>query len=1017
MSTFFDLNAALNLWGEDGGLQLEKDKEAARAYFLEYVNQNTVFFHTLEEKVQYLVENNLWDEGCLYRFSWDETKALFQYAYSFKFRFQTFMGAYKFYTQYALKTPDGGRFLERYEDRVVLNALCFSTDYEHARSIVEEIISGRFQPATPTFLNAGRAQGGEPVSCFLLRISDSMESISRGVTDSLQLSKRGGGVALCLTDLRESGAPIKGVEGQASGVVPVMKILEDSFSYANQLGQRSGAGAVYLHAHHPDIMKFLDTKRENADEKVRIKTLSLGVVVPDITFELARENKDMCLFSPYDVERVFGKPFSDVNVSEVYYDMVDDPRIRKTKVNARKLFSTIAEIQFESGYPYLMFEDTVNFWNPTPNLGKITHSNLCVTADTRILTDLGYKTMGDLYESQQDFRVVCDERARLRDVAADGVSVQTSTRVVKTGENKPVFRVETVEGFELTATEDHIMFVFRGGEIVEVPLGQLRFGDKLVVPEVGRPDQCVFRNVELAFLCGFASKWFVPGEQPVLHYRADSYNKKVARYVERAAAFVLRDRDDLRGKLEPRWNHDSRRGGWELSSKPLNTVLKENNWSQYEVPDWLWQSDDATIQAYLDGLFDNDWLFVAAEHKGFLRDVQLLTACIGKRTRIYKSINSGWFLVLESATGYATVQKVEHIGDQDVYDVGVENGNSVIFNGIATHQCSEILQSSSPSTFLPDGSFDHVGKDISCNLGSLNVAKMWQATEEQQLRAVATAYEFLHNVSVQSNLDCSPTVAHGNEISRAIGLGQMNLHGAFIELGVDYDSELARVLFDTYMAFVTLSLLSFSSAKAEQTSKVFQGFWDSEYVGGKYVRRVKEHYDKIPVSERGLALSVSGATIPVYGPSEWDVLADRVAEFGLANSHLQAVPPTGSISYINNATASIHPITSPIEIRKEGKIGRVYYPCYGLTGENLFTIKTAYELGPEPIIDMYAQVVPYVDQGLSLTLFFKDTATTRDINRAQIYAWKKGVKTVYYVRLRQKALTGTEVDECVSCSI
>ncbi len=137
-----------------------------------------------------------------------------------------------------------------------------------------------------------------------------MESIARGINSALQLSKRGGGVALSLTNIREAGAPIKQIENQSSGIIPVMKLLEDSFSYANQLGARQGAGAVYLNAHHPDIMRFLDTKRENADEKIRIKTLSLGVVVPDITFELAKNNEDMYLFSPYDVERVYGVPAS-----------------------------------------------------------------------------------------------------------------------------------------------------------------------------------------------------------------------------------------------------------------------------------------------------------------------------------------------------------------------------------------------------------------------------------------------------------------------------------------------------------------------------------------------------------------------------------------------------------------------------------------------------------------------------------------------------------------------------------
>ena len=229
-----------------------------------------------------------------------------------------------------------------------------------AEHLVDEIMTGRFQPATPTFLNAGKAQRGELVSCFLLRIEDNMESIGRSINSALQLSKRGGGVALLLSNIRESGAPIKHIENQSSGVIPVMKLLEDSFSYANQLGARQGAGAVYLNAHHPDIMNFLDTKRENADEKIRIKTLSLGIVVPDITFELAKRNDDMYLFSPYDVERVYGKAFGDISVTEHYEEMVEDPRIRKKKINARHFFQTVAELQFESGYPYIMFEDTVN---------------------------------------------------------------------------------------------------------------------------------------------------------------------------------------------------------------------------------------------------------------------------------------------------------------------------------------------------------------------------------------------------------------------------------------------------------------------------------------------------------------------------------------------------------------------------------------------------------------------------------------------------------------------------------
>lgn len=392
------LNAMLNLYNSEGHIQFDKDKEAAHHYFRQHVNQNTVFFHDLKEKLDFLVQENYYENDILQQYRFDFIKSLFQQAYAHKFRFQTFLGAFKYYTSYTLKTFDGKRYLERYEDRVCMVALTLAQGSESlAKLYVDEIITGRFQPATPTFLNCGKKQRGELISCFLLRIEDNMESIGRSVNSALQLSKRGGGVAFMMTNLREQGAPIKLIENQSSGVVPVMKMLEDAFSYANQLGARQGAGAVYLHAHHPDIMRFLDTKRENADEKIRIKTLSLGVVIPDITFQLAKNNEDMYLFSPYDVQRIYGVPMSEISVSEKYAEMVDNKAIKKYKINAREFFQTLAEIQFESGYPYILFEDTANRANPIA--GRINMSNLCseilqVNRPSLYEEDLSYQEIG-----------------------------------------------------------------------------------------------------------------------------------------------------------------------------------------------------------------------------------------------------------------------------------------------------------------------------------------------------------------------------------------------------------------------------------------------------------------------------------------------------------------------------------------------------------------------------------------------------------------------------------------------
>ncbi|WP_430333397.1 class 1b ribonucleoside-diphosphate reductase subunit alpha [Rhodococcus sp. ACT016] len=696
------LNAMLNLYGPNGEIQFEKDREAANQYFLQHVNQNTVFFHNQDEKLDYLVKENYYEREVLDQYTRNFVKSLIDRAYAKKFRFPTFLGAFKYYTSYTLKTFDGKRYLERFEDRVCMVALTLAAgDETLATELVDEIIAGRFQPATPTFLNSGKKQRGEPVSCFLLRIEDNMESIGRSINSALQLSKRGGGVALLLSNVREHGAPIKKIENQSSGVIPIMKLLEDSFSYANQLGARQGAGAVYLHAHHPDIYRFLDTKRENADEKIRIKTLSLGVVIPDITFELAKKNEDMYLFSPYDVERIYGVPFADINVTEKYHEMVDDKRIRKSKIKAREFFQTLAELQFESGYPYIMFEDTVNRANPIE--GKITHSNLC----------------------------------------------------------------------------------------------------------------------------------------------------------------------------------------------------------------------------------------------------------------------------------------------------------------------SEILQVSTPSYFNDDLSYSHVGKDISCNLGSLNIALTMDSPDFA--KTIETSIRALTAVSDQTHIYSVPSIEQGNNDSHAIGLGQMNLHGYLARERIHYGSEEGVDFTNIYFYTVVFHAVRASNEIAKERGTHFKGFPESKYASGEYFDKYTDQVWE-PKTERVRQL-FADADIHIPTQDDWRELKASVQKYGIYNQNLQAVPPTGSISYINNSTSSIHPVAAKIEIRKEGKIGRVYYPAPYLTNDNLEYYQDAYEIGYEKIIDTYAAATQHVDQGLSLTLFFKDTASTRDVNRAQIYAWRKGIKTLYYIRLRQMALEGTEVENCVSCML
>ena len=379
---------------KDDEFQLDKDKKAVKSYFLDYVNKNTVFFYTLKEKIDYLIENDYYIN--LYEmYTFEEIQKIFTMVYNKKFRFPSFMSAFKFYQSYALRDDSGEKFLERYEDRIsVISLYLAQGDAEQAMRYAELLINQEYQPATPTFLNSGKKRSGELVSCFLDEIGDNLNGIGYAFDSAMKLSSIGGGVSLNLSKLRGRGESIKGVEGRASGVLPIMKILEDIFSYANQLGQRAGAGAVYLNVFHSDIEEFLDCKKINVDEKVRIKSLSIGVVIPDKFMELAEKDEPYYVFHAHTVFQEYGKYLDDLDMNEMYEELIDNPNVKKRKLNARHLLVKIAQTQKESGYPYLFFKDNANKEHALKDIGEVKFSNLC----TEIMQLSEVSDMGNYYE-------------------------------------------------------------------------------------------------------------------------------------------------------------------------------------------------------------------------------------------------------------------------------------------------------------------------------------------------------------------------------------------------------------------------------------------------------------------------------------------------------------------------------------------------------------------------------------------------------------------------------------------
>lgn len=482
--------------------------------------------------------------------------------------------------------------------------------------------------------------------------------------------------------------------------------------------QRNGAGAVYLNVFHPDIYHFLSTKKENADEKIRVKTLSLGLVVPDKYYELLKTNQPMFLFSPYDVEREYGKPFSYVDITKEYDSLVHNDKIKKYKINARELENEISKLQQESGYPYIVNIDTANRDNPIH--GMITMSNLC----------------------------------------------------------------------------------------------------------------------------------------------------------------------------------------------------------------------------------------------------------------------------------------------------------------------SEILQIQKPSKLNPDLSYDEVGMDISCNLGSLNAVNLLES-EDFEL-TVNTSVRALSRVSEITNIEQVPTVKQANDSYHSIGLGMMNLATAFAINKMHYGSPESIELTDALFRTVRFYGLKASNEIARETGIKFFEFEKSKYADGSYLSKKYIDVDEFEFKHESAKQAFKNVKVPTI--ADWKQLNEDIMKYGLYNSLVMAVAPTGSISYVSDASASIHPIINRIENRQEGKVGSVYYPTPYLSNETLPYLKSAYDIDMRKVVDVYAAAQQHVDQGLSLTLFFRSDytgfdcpyewkdknqpkLTTRDLNKIRNYAWTKGIKSIYYIRQFTGGNDRQSINECESCVI
>lgn len=334
-------------------------------------------------------------------------------------------------------------------------------DVREALETYEYMSKRYFTHATPTLFNAGTPRS-QLASCFLLGTHDSVTGMYKTIGDCAQISKYAGGIGVHIHDIRAKGSHIRGTNGISSGVIPMLRVYNNTARHINQAGKRLGSIAIYMEPWHADIEAFLDIRKNSGSEEDRCRDLFTAMWIPDLFMERVNANEDWSLMCPDEcpgLSDATGQAFKTL-----YTKYESEGRFRK-KIKAQTIWISILKSQIETGTPYLCYKDAANQKSNQKNLGTIKSSNLCVAPETRILTSEGYKTIREL--ANKDIKVW------------NGVE-WSDTKVVKTSDRSELVRVSFSDGSVLECTRYHKFHIQVGSDVIVKPTEELLVNDTLV---------------------------------------------------------------------------------------------------------------------------------------------------------------------------------------------------------------------------------------------------------------------------------------------------------------------------------------------------------------------------------------------------------------------------------------------------------------------------------------------------------------------------------------------------------
>ncbi|MBO8128110.1 MAG: ribonucleoside reductase class II [Peptococcaceae bacterium] len=873
------------------------------------------------------------------------------------------------------------------------------------QKFMEAIGNLLFVPSTPIWANLGKPdRPWQPAACFVLSVDDSLESMYSTLKDTAIVFKSGGGVGYNFSNIRPKGALVHSTKGQASGVVELIKLYDASSSMVMQGGVRRGASMGILNVDHPEIINFINCKRNG-----EITHFNLSVGITD-AFMKAKANDD-------DWQLVFN--------GKVYETL-----------KARDLWHMIVEAAHDCGDPGLIFLDRLRADNPVPK-NLLNATNPCFHPDTLIATDEGLERIEDLYLRcrNESFYVATDDRTlggvrvvNGRTYFIPGVTMRPA-RVIKTGRKKTI-KVTLTNGQELKVTPNHRLLTTRGW----VEAHKLKFGDQVLVQSgAGRFASRDEIGTDLGYMLGWLTGdgWLTKDDVIGMTFGPDD---------EHLIPFF----QSIAAKHGGGWRKAYRRdnGTWHLFWKRKSFVkrlkalgLRAVKAPEKRVPHAVFTAAEATVVAFLQGLFSADGTVndrgpnhrdvrLSSTSKALLQDVQLLLLNLGIFSKIYprtKShqkpftyrvvtgekrtytgsiyyeliINGDDLWVFAETIGFklhktkdeklktiarpsrkktkfwSRVASVSPAEEVDVYDIIQPETRSLIANGIVAHNCGE--QPLSPGE--------------SCLLGSISLEKMLRKSGDDyvvdwdKLRSIVhLSVRFLDNVIDVAEYPLE-FIEKATKATRKIGLGITGLHDMMIMKGLAYDSKEGRQFAGEVLRFIQQEAHRYSELLAEERG-CFPEWEDSIF----YPDTKRRNATCITIAPTGSVTTMAGCE--GYG-----------IEPIFAVAYAKATDVAGTFEVFSPLfQEACRKYDVPPEVMSEVATKGSCQGVEGIPDEIKRIFKGAQDIAPEDHILMQIELQKYVDNAISKTINLPNSATIYDVEQAYDMAYEGGLKGITVFR-------------------